>query len=35
MFFTVKALFCYGNCIVKANEKMDSSLYINSVVNSS
>ena len=28
MFIAKKALFCCGNCIVKANEKMDSSLYI-------
>ena len=32
IFITVKALFCCGNCIAKANKKMDSSLYINSVM---
>ena len=34
MFVAVKASFCCGICIVKANEKMDSSVYINNVVNS-
>ena len=35
MFIAVKAVFCCDNCIVKANKKMDSSLYnINSVMKS-
>ena len=35
MFISIKALFCCGNCNVKANDKMGSNLYTNSVVNSS